>query len=67
MMKSSVVSNLSFATEDWQAERLNMQAEQLNLLTALQLALVNNPQTKAAREDWKTKASRYRLPDLDAQ
>jgi hypothetical protein len=39
----------SFATEDWQAERLNMQAERLDLLTALQLALVSNPQASAIR------------------
>lgn len=40
---------LSFATEDWQAERLNMQTERLDLLTALQLALVSNPQASAIR------------------
>jgi hypothetical protein len=45
----------SFAAEDWQVERLNMQAERLNLLTALQLVLVNNPQTSEMREDWKKK------------
>ena len=39
----------SFATEDWQAERLNMQTERLDLLTALQLALVSNPQASAIR------------------
>ena len=39
----------SFATEDWQAERLDMQTERLDLLTALQLALVSNPQASAIR------------------
>jgi hypothetical protein len=61
----------SFATEDWQAERLNMQAERLDLLTALQLALVSNPQASAirarlteigSRKNWISKI--VNLPEL---
>ena len=38
----------SFGFEDWQTERLD-------LLTALRLTLMNNPQTSEVREDWKKK------------
>jgi len=45
----------SFAIDTWREETKNWRAERLNLLTALEFFVKNNPQAAEMREGWKSR------------